>query len=119
METRPHLWRAGWGADYPDENNFVGDVLWCEHGERKCTHLDDLIVEAREEPDPERRIALYRQIEEGFFGPEGEMPIAPLLQSAGYVAVHSWLDTGPDAELTAQWYNWTIDWEAKKEAQGE
>jgi hypothetical protein len=95
-------------------------VLSCGYGWREeCTYLDDLIAEAREEPDAERRIELYRQIEEGFFGPEGEMPFAPLWQAAGYGASHSWLDRGPRTGYGGeQWYNWTIDWEAKKEARG-
>ncbi len=122
-ETRPHIWTAGWAPDYPDENNWVGDVLWCKNPEnprrRPCSALDELIAEAREEPDAEQRLALYRQIEEGFFGAEGEMPIAPLCTWVGFGAVHVWLDPGP-LELFSgvQWYNWTIDWEAKKAAQG-
>jgi peptide/nickel transport system substrate-binding protein len=123
-EARPHIWAAGWAPDYPDENNWVGDVLWCKSPEnprrRECSALDELIVEAREEPDPERRIALYRQIEEGFFGPEGEMPFAPLCTWITFGAVHLWLDPGP-LELFSgvKWYNWTIDWDAKQAARGE
>jgi oligopeptide transport system substrate-binding protein len=123
-ETRPHIWLVGWAPDYPDENNWVGDVLWCQaellpaRG-RECSELDDLIVEARQEPDPERRIALYRQIEEGFFGPEGEAPFMPVCTTNFSEARHSWLDKGPaDAFSGGQWYNWTIDWEAKKAARG-
>jgi len=26
-EDAPHLWTFGWGPDYPDENNWVGDIL--------------------------------------------------------------------------------------------
>jgi oligopeptide transport system substrate-binding protein len=125
-ETRPHMWLAGWGADYPDENNWVGDVIWCQSEAsmaargRECTELDDLIVEARQEPDPQRRIALYRQIEEGFFGPEGEMPFIPICVRNFYTARHAWLDKGlEDPFVGEQWYNWTIDWEAKKAAQGQ
>jgi len=123
-ETRPHMWASGWAPDYPDENNWVGDVLWCKNPEnprrRECSALDELIVEAREEPNPEQRIALYRQIEAGLFGPEGEMPIAPLCTWVAFGAVHVWLDPGP-LELFSgvQWYNWTIDWEAKQAARGE
>lgn len=25
----PEMWRLGWGADYPDENNFVYEVFHC------------------------------------------------------------------------------------------
>ena len=117
----PHMWTLGWGPDYADENNWVGDVLWCENPldtKRPCTETDDLIVQAREEPDPEVRIELYRQIEENFFGPEGEMPIAPLYVRIAYQARHSWL-TG-DISLFGgnQYYNWTIDAEAQQAAQG-
>jgi oligopeptide transport system substrate-binding protein len=121
-ETRPHIFLLGWAPDYPDENNWVGDVLWCQADMtaargRECSNLDELIVAAREEPDPERRIALYRQIEEGFFGPEGEMPFMPLCTGLWYNAQHSWLDKGPlDLFSGQQWYNWTIDWEAKQAA---
>ena len=124
-ETRPQIWQGVWAPDYPDENNWVGDVLWCQADMpaargRECSELDDLIVEARQEPDPERRIALYRQIEEGFFGAEGEAPFMPLCTSVAYAAKHTWLDKGP-VELFSgvQWYNWTIDWEAKQAARGD
>jgi oligopeptide transport system substrate-binding protein len=125
-EARPHMWLSGWGPDYPDENNWVGDVIWCRSEAsmaargRECNDLDEMIVEAREEPDPERRIALYRQIEEGFFGPEGEMPFIPICTRMLYFAKHSWLDKGPEDPFSGeQWYNWTIDWEAKQAARGD
>jgi oligopeptide transport system substrate-binding protein len=123
-ENRPHIWAAGWAPDYPDENNWVGDVLWCKNPEnerrRECSALDELIVEAREEPESERRIKLYHQIEEGFFGPEGEMPFAPTCTTVGYSAVHLWLDPGPlELFSGSQWYDWTIDWEVKQAARGD
>ncbi|MCI0729462.1 MAG: hypothetical protein L0332_22485, partial [Chloroflexi bacterium] len=120
-EEAPHMWTLGWGPDYADENNWVGDVLWCGNAEnrqkRTCNEIDDLIVEAREEADPARRIELYAQIEEMFFGPEGEFPFAPIWVTINYVAEHHWLD-----KITAlfggdQWYTWNIDWEAKLEVQ--
>ncbi|MFN2182469.1 MAG: peptide ABC transporter substrate-binding protein [Anaerolineae bacterium] len=124
-ETRPHIFVLVWMPDYPDENNWVGDVLWCQADMnaargRECSDLDELIVEARQEPDPERRISLYRQIEEGFFGPEGEMPFMPLCTRLMYTAKHAWLDKGSqDLFSGEQWYNWTIDWQAKQAARGD
>ncbi len=29
IEEMPEMWRLGWGADYPDENNWVYEVLHC------------------------------------------------------------------------------------------
>jgi oligopeptide transport system substrate-binding protein len=121
-EEAPHMWTLGWGPDYADENNWVGDVLWCENPDnrqkRECNEIDDLIVEAREETDPDRRIELYRQIEEMFFGYEGEIPFFPQFVRIAFVARHSWLDRVPALFGGEQYYNWTIDWDAKLAAQG-
>jgi oligopeptide transport system substrate-binding protein len=120
----PHIWTLGWGPDYPDENNWVGDVLWCGNAvnrqKRQCSEADDLILEAREEPDPDRRIELYRQIEEMFFGPEGEYPIAPIWVRIAYLAEHNWLkDRMPALFGGQQYYHWTIDQDAKLAASNE
>lgn len=118
----PHMWTLGWGPDYADENNWVGDVLWCGNAEnrqkRECNEIDDLIVEAREESDPARRIELYAQIEEAFFGPEGEYPFFPIFLRIAYVAEHSWIDRIPALFGGEQWYNWSIDQEAQLAARG-
>lgn len=119
-DQAPHMWTLGWGPDYADENNWVGDVLWCENPldtKRPCTETDDLIVQAREEADPEVRAELYRQIEENFFGPEGEFPIAPLYVRIAYVARHSWITGDVSLFGGEQWYNYTIDQEAQQAAQ--
>lgn len=112
VEDRPHMWTLGWSANYPDENNWVGAVLWCEgdtRTNRPCTHIDDLIVLAREESDADVRVELYRQIEEGFFGENGEFPFAPLHLRIRYAARHAWLSYTVSHFGGAQWYNWRID----------
>lgn len=80
---------------------------------RECNPIDDLIVEARVEPDPERRVELYREIEEAFFGPEGEMPIAPIYVNIQFVAKHKWYDMDDALSGGGKWYNDTIDQEAQ------
>jgi oligopeptide transport system substrate-binding protein len=121
-EDRPHMWTLGWGPDYADENNWVGDVLWCENAanrqKRECNETDDLIVEAREESDPARRAELYRQIEENFFGEDGEFPFAPLYVRIAYVGQHSWFDYTPALFGGAQVYNYSIDQAAQMSAMG-
>lgn len=117
----PHMWTLAWGPDYADENNWVGDVLGCEtenRPKRTCNEIDDLIAEARVEPDPTRRIELYRQIEEAFFGEEGEFPFAPVYLRIQYISVHTWLDQLQALFGGQQWYNWSIDMEAKLAARG-
>jgi oligopeptide transport system substrate-binding protein len=117
----PHMWTLGWGPDYPDENNWVGDVLWCENAgnrqKRTCNEIDDLIAEARQETDPARRIELYNQVEEMFFGPEGEYPFFPIYVRIAFRGVHSWYDYAPALFGGDQWYNYSIDPAAKAEAQ--
>jgi oligopeptide transport system substrate-binding protein len=116
-EDSPHMWTLAWGPDYADENNWVGDVLWCgnpgNRTKRECNEIDDMIVQAREESDPEARIELYRQIEEAFFGAEGEFPFFPVWVRIAFVAEHSWVDRTPALFGGQQWYNWTIDTAAR------
>jgi oligopeptide transport system substrate-binding protein len=117
----PNMWTLGWGPDYGDENNWVGDVLHCDlttRMRRTCNATDDMIVQAREETDPAKRIELYAQIEEAFFGPEGEIPMFPIFVRIAYVAQHSWYQATPALFGGGQWYNATIDWDAKQAAQG-
>ena len=112
-EQAPHMWTGFWGPDYPDENNWVGDVLWCGNPDnrqhRTCTATDDLIQQARVETDPQKRIEMYRQIEENFFGPDGEYPFFPIYVRINYVAQHSWLDRIPALFGGQQYYNYTLD----------
>jgi oligopeptide transport system substrate-binding protein len=119
-DRAPHMWPLGWASDYADENNWVGDVLWCKQfirEKRTCNEIDDLIVEARQEPDPQRRVELYHQIEELFFGPEGEIPFFPIAMRTTVVARHAWLDRTPTPFGGEQWYNWTIDQQAQRAAE--
>ena len=121
-EEAPHMWTLGWGPDYGDENNWVGDVLWCDQltrQKRECNEIDDMIVQAREEADPAKRIELYAQIEEAFFGPEGEVPFFPIFVRIAYQGNHSWFDYTPALFGGDQWYNYNIDVEAQAAARGQ
>jgi ABC-type transport system substrate-binding protein len=115
----PHMWTGAWGPDYADENNWVGDVLWCDSAtptKRACSEVDELILEARNEQDQSRRVELYREIEEGLFGSEGEMPIMPVLLRLNFQAVHSWYDFVPALFGGSQFYNYSIDVDAMNAA---
>ncbi len=122
-EEAPHMWTLGWGPDYGDENNWVGDVLWCGNPgnrmKRECTEVDDMIVAAREETDPAKRVEMYAQIEDMFFGPEGETPFFPIFLRIAYVAEHSWVSRVPALFGGDQWYTWTLDNDAKMAARGQ
>jgi ABC-type oligopeptide transport system substrate-binding subunit len=121
------MWQLFWIPDYPDANNWVGDVLSCNSDNsfmRPCSEVDDLILQAAAEPDLATRAELYRDIEERFFGPEGEHPMIPLYMHGWNLMVKPWLD-GPFATdgigfwvgLHYDWY--TIDQAAQLAARGE
>ena len=86
---------------------------------RACSEVDDLIVQARSEQDQSVRADLYAQIEEGLFGPEGEMPFAPIYVRIAFTAEHSWVDRVLALFGGEQWYTWNIDQEAQSSARGE
>ena len=62
------MFRIGWGADYPDPENFL-DILF--HSESDNNHsgynnleVDSLLERARVERNREARFALYNQAEQ-------------------------------------------------------
>jgi ABC-type transport system substrate-binding protein len=124
-EERPHGWTLGWGPDYPDQNNWVHDVLHCDANprmKRPCAEVDDLILAAAAETDPEARIEMYREVEEAFFGPEGEVPFIPIFLRVGYTGVKPWYNGPFETDGLFGGPHWdyrTIDIEAQQAARGE
>ena len=67
-ERQFQMFSLGWVADYPDPENFL-DLLF--HSQSEYNHVaysnpevDALLEKARTEADRERRLSLYRQVEE-------------------------------------------------------
>ncbi|UCG83742.1 MAG: peptide ABC transporter substrate-binding protein, partial [Dehalococcoidia bacterium] len=68
MQEKDNLFTLGWGADYPDPQNFL-DVLFhsgaqYNFGEYFNVEADSLLESAREEKDHDARMILYRKAEE-------------------------------------------------------
>ena len=64
----PHIFRFGWGADYPDANNFLNEQL---HPFRSANYVGwenmefaELMDKAEGYPDPKERRALYKRAEQ-------------------------------------------------------
>lgn len=116
MENRPEWHPIGWGPDYPDPNNYDGDIIKCNidnaFTSRPCSEVDDLIQAAREETDPETRKQMYADIEEMFFGEDGLHPIAPIRLASNYALYQTYL-SGPietDGQVGGEHWDWyTID----------
>jgi oligopeptide transport system substrate-binding protein len=116
---------AGWGGDFPDQDNWVGTLLSCGFDgpmrpNRECDEIDDLIKQARIEISPSDRVDLYWQIEEAFFGEQGTFPMAPLYSPYRYFAARAWVDLAQPARFVdVDWVNSSLDGEAKQAALGE
>lgn len=121
--TRPHVWALTWGADYPDAHNFLNDMLGCEGMNtmlRPCSEIDDLLLQASTETDILTRAALYRDIEERFFGPDGEFPIAPGATFVTYTLQQPWVLAADNPAFGAARFDWfAIDQEMQLAARGE
>jgi oligopeptide transport system substrate-binding protein len=75
----PMIFRLGWGADYPDPDNFM--ALFATHSGNNNTHwshphYDELIAEAASEPDPNQRQRMYDEAQRILT--EQEVPMMPL-----------------------------------------
>jgi oligopeptide transport system substrate-binding protein len=124
-EDRPNMWTLGWGPDYPDANNWVFDVLHCDSLQndtaRPCSEVDDLIVQAARESDPENRIEMYYRIEEMLFGRDGMHPILPLFMLLDYSLVRPWYDVPLETDGLFGGVHWdyrSIDQEMQLAARG-
>jgi oligopeptide transport system substrate-binding protein len=80
------VYRLGWIYDFPDALNglevFICDdppgstnnsTNWCE------PDYDALVDEAKATPDEDARWEIYAQLEELMFGPDGGLPITPIM----------------------------------------
>jgi oligopeptide transport system substrate-binding protein len=75
----PQIFRLGWGADYPDPDNFMKlftSNSGNNHTRWKNKHYDQLLEQAAREFDPDKRARLYDQAQRILC--ETEMPIMPL-----------------------------------------
>jgi oligopeptide transport system substrate-binding protein len=115
-QDRPNMWSLGWLPDYLDANNYLNDVLYCtsmnDYSNRPCSAVDDLILQAARDQDPQKRVELYSTIEDEFFGTDGVFPIIPLYMERSYALIKPWY-TGPfetDGIVGGQhWGDYTID----------
>jgi len=121
LEDMPHIWRMGWCADYPDENNWVHEVFNAEVGanrlRRESGLFDELTVAAGLSQDPAEREDLYRQAEEELAA--NEVAYAPIYHYAISNVTKPWLVRNFPLLGGNDFFNWTIDMDAKLAAQGQ
>jgi oligopeptide transport system substrate-binding protein len=76
------VYRLGWIYDFPDAINGL-ELFTCDSGNNNtgwCNEEYDALVEqAKAEPDEAARFELYGQMEDLMFGPEGDLPLTPIM----------------------------------------
>jgi oligopeptide transport system substrate-binding protein len=127
----PHIWRLGWCADYPDENNWVHEVFNATAGDnnlrRNCSdavctettnsEFDELTYQAQAESDPAVRAELYREAERILA--EEETAYAPIYHYTTVGVAKPWLTRNYPSVAPLDFFNWKIDWAAKLAATGQ
>jgi oligopeptide transport system substrate-binding protein len=132
VEDVPHVFRMGWCADYPDENNWVHEVFNTEAGanrtRRGCvdpnceevqpTKFDELTRQAAVEQDPEKRKELYQEAERILI--EEETTLAPIYHYTYILMNKPWVTERYESTLAGSPIkDWRIDVEAQAEALGQ
>jgi len=121
VEEMPHVWRFGWCADYPDANNWLNAVFAPDTGDNNIRwdnrEYQDLIDQARLSGDPEERKALYKRAE--MILNDEVAAIAPIYYYTTVQMTQPWVTSRTAGEMGGtSWFQWEIDWDAKKEAKG-
>jgi oligopeptide transport system substrate-binding protein len=132
VEDTFHIWRLGWCADYPDENNWVHEVFNSEAGannlRRNCadanctdtsgpTEFDNLTVQAGQAADAAERTELYAQAEAILAGEEAAY--APIYHYTSVTVTKPWLTRNFPAIGGKDFFNWKVDMDAKLAARGQ
>lgn len=125
IEDVPHIFRMGWCADYPDENNWVHEVFNSDEGanrlRRNClddncsetttSEFDELTVAAALEQDPDKRAELYREAERVLA--VDEAAYAPIYHYTAVNVSQPWLVRNFPPLGGNDFFNWTIDMDAR------
>jgi oligopeptide transport system substrate-binding protein len=130
LSDHPHIWRLGWCADYPDENNWVHEVFNAVEGandlrrncaDETCTEItpsrfDELTIQASRESDPDLRSELYLEAERILAAEE--VAYAPIYHYTTVAVTKPWLQRNYPALGGQDFYNWKLDMAAKSAARG-
>ncbi|RKX24668.1 MAG: hypothetical protein DRP47_11020 [Candidatus Zixiibacteriota bacterium] len=116
LEDVPHIFRLGWCADYPDENNWIHEVFNSDEGANRVrtdnAEFNELTVAAGTADSPEKRAELYEQAEKMFA--EEMVAYAPIYHYTIVNVTQQWLTRNFPSLGGNDFYNWSID-EAARE----
>lgn len=110
-EEMPEMWRLGWGADYPDENNWVYEVFHCtdstNYPRAACTEADELALQAGRNTDQEARKEMYRQVETLMF--QDEVRVAPYYHRGYTILTKPYVQRAYPTFAPVNWDTWRIE----------
>ena len=116
-EDKPDIFRMGWCADYPDQNNWVNDVFNSKSGSNYAKYynpqFDALVERAAFEPDPANREMLYHQAEDILISQD--TAIIPLYYYTDNRLYKPWLtNVAPNPISGSSIAKWRLDWTARQ-----
>jgi ABC-type oligopeptide transport system substrate-binding subunit len=114
---RPGAITLNWQADYLDAQHWLADIIGCRedfpraylNSARPCIDGDSDLLRAAGIHELTSRATLYSQIEDVFFGPEGEMPLIPVYFYARPLAFQPWVEFAPLHAGPLRFDQWRID----------
>jgi ABC-type transport system substrate-binding protein/DNA-binding SARP family transcriptional activator len=100
-EGAPHLWLAGWYADYPDPDDILRVQWWLRLGGWQNNDYGGLVEGARRVLDQAERMEMYKQA--GRILME-EVPMLPLCYGRFHMLVKPWVKKLLASPL--KWWSW-------------
>jgi oligopeptide transport system substrate-binding protein len=97
----PHLSLTGWGADYPDPDNFLRASPIRRYTRWKNGAYDRLVEEARRLTDQGKRMELYQQADRILVE---EAPIMPLTYPQEGLLVKPWVRKYPTSPVAIEYF---------------
>lgn len=94
----PHLWLAGWQADFPDPDNFLRATLWQRQSGWKNKDFESLVASAHRGLDQTERLQLYQQAESILIE---ETPIIPVVYGRFNYLQKPWVTKNPFSPIKA------------------
>lgn len=112
-----HVFRYSWLADYPDQNNWVHEVMNPTQGANRskldpetdplAAELNELTIAAGQEQDPEKRKEMYKRAEQ--ISTNELAAFAPLYHYTTNVVVKPYLQRDYPLMCGINWAEWTMD----------
>lgn len=110
-----NIWRSGWGMDFPDAHNVLGEIFRSKPFSGDASHsrllvipeFDELVDEAAVETDPETRNEMYIEAERILV--EEYVAAMPMFWSAANRVTKPRLERPQVPSFNQVWRLWTVD----------